>query len=152
MPVFLSNRIQCAQVDGKLYEKLVTNTGTPQGTVLSPRLFSIQFTREVSDQKKNVTIWKYADDIVIIGNIAADADFVNYLDKISRISLLCKSSDLLLNPTKTNEMLFTTQRNPQILNSFPWIGTSITPSTSVKYLGVTMDNKLRFETHIAAKY
>ena len=41
MPVFLSNRIQCAQVDGKLSEKLVTNTGTPQGTVLSPRLFSI---------------------------------------------------------------------------------------------------------------
>ena len=92
-------------------KKLVTNTGTPQGTVLSPHLFSI-YTDGIRSEKQNVTILKYADDTVIIGNIAGDADFANYLDEISRISLLCKSSDLLLNPTKTNEMLFTTQRNP----------------------------------------
>ena len=50
-----------------------------------------------------MTIFKYTDDAVIIGNIAADADSENYLylDEI-RISLLCKSSDLLLNPTTTN--------------------------------------------------
>ena len=115
---FLSNRIQCAQVDGKLSEKLVTNTGTPQGTVLSPLLFSI-YTDSIRSEKQNVTILKYADDTVIIGNIAADADFVNYLDEISRISLLCKSSDLLLNPTKTNNAFHTTQRNPPDLNKFP---------------------------------
>ena len=147
---FLSNRIQYTQVDGKLSEKLVTNTGTPQGTVLSPLLFSI-YTDSIRSEKQNVTILKYADDTVIIGNIAADADFVNYLDEISRISLLCKSSDLLLNPTKTNEMLFTTQRNPPDFEQLSLDGTVITPSTSVKYLGVTMDNKLRFETHIADK-
>ena len=46
-----------------------------------------------------MTILKYTDDAVIIGNIAADADSENYLylDEINSISLLCNSSDLLLN-------------------------------------------------------
>ena len=131
-------------------EKLVTNAGIPKGTVLSPLLFSIYMDCIIAE-KQTVTILKYADDTVIIGNIAADTDFVNYLDEISRISLLCRSSDLLLNPTKTNEMLFITQRNPPDFEQLPLDGTVITPSTSVKYLGVTMDNKLRFETHIADK-
>ena len=58
-----------------------------------------------------MTILKYTDYAVIFGSIAADADTENclYLGEINRISLLRKSSDLLLNPTETNEMLFTTQ-------------------------------------------
>ena len=46
---------------------------------------------------------KYTDDAVIISNIVADTDSENYLylDEINRISLLCKSSGLLLNPTET---------------------------------------------------
>ena len=67
-----------------------------------------------------MTILKYTDDAVIIGNIAADADSENYLhlDEINSISLLCNSSDLLPNRTKTNVMLFATQCKTQILNSF----------------------------------
>ena len=65
-------------------------------------------------------ILKYTDDAVIIGNIATDADSENYLhlDEINSISLLCNSSDLLPNRTKTNVMLFATQCKTQILNSF----------------------------------
>ena len=68
-----------------------------------------------------MTILKYTDYAVIFGSIAVDADTENclYSGEINRISLLRKSSDLLLNPTETNEMLFTTQcSSPQILNSF----------------------------------
>ena len=67
-----------------------------------------------------MTILNNTDDAVIIGNIAADADSENYLhlDEINSISILCKSSDLLPNQTKTNVMLFATQCKTQILNSF----------------------------------
>ena len=43
-----------------------------------------------------MTILKYTDDAVIIGNIAADADSENclHLDEINSINLLCNSSDL----------------------------------------------------------
>ena len=68
-------------------------------------------------------ILKYKGDAVIIGNIAAEADFEKYLylDEINSISFLCNSSDLLLNWTKTNVMLFTTQCKTQILNNFLWM-------------------------------
>ena len=54
-----------------------------------------------------MTILKYTDYAVIFGSIAADADTENclYLGEINRISLLRKSSDLLLNPTETNVQL-----------------------------------------------
>ena len=67
-----------------------------------------------------MTILKYTDDAVIIGNIAADADSEKYLhlDEINSVSLLCNSSDLLPNRTKTNVMLFATHCKTQILNSF----------------------------------
>ena len=76
---------------------------------------------------------KYTDDAVIISNIVADTDSENYLylDEINRISLLCKSSDLLLNPTETNEVLFTTQRNPPILNSFLWMAEWLLPASDL---------------------
>ena len=98
---------------------------------------------------------KYTDDAVIISNIVADTDSENYslyLDEINRISLLCKSSDLLLNPTETNEVLFTTQRNPPPhFEQLSLNGTVITPSIRLNYLSAAMDNKLRLETHIADK-
>mgnify|MGYP001791658048 CR=1 FL=1 len=41
------------------------------------------------------TILKYADDTFTIGNSAADADFVNYLDEISSIIFLSQILDNL---------------------------------------------------------
>ena len=46
---FLSNRIQYTQVDGKLSEKLVTNTGTPQGTV--PFCFNLHGRHQIRKTK-----------------------------------------------------------------------------------------------------
>ena len=101
------------------------------------------------------TILKYTDDAVIVGNIAADADSENYLYlvEINRKSLLRKSSDLLLNPTETNEVLFTTQRNPPPhFEQLSLNGTVITPSIRLNYLSAAMDNKLRLETYILLKF
>ena len=93
-----------------------------------------------------MTILKYKDDAVIIGNIAADADSENYLylDEINSISLLCNSRDLLLNQTKTNV------QNPNV-EQLSLNGTVITPSTRLNYLSAAMENKLCFETQIAHK-
>ena len=51
---FLSNIIQNTKVDGTHIRSLVTNTGTPQGTVFTPLLFSVYTGDGVSDQKNKI--------------------------------------------------------------------------------------------------
>lgn len=50
---------------------IVSNTGAPQGCVLSPMLFTL-YTNDCVSNSENCTIIKYADDTVIIGNISDD--------------------------------------------------------------------------------
>ena len=51
---------------------------------------------------------------------------------------------LLLNPTKTHEMVFSTNPNTPIVPQISIDDTSIKITDSVTYLGVKLDNKLRF--------
>ena len=134
-------------VDGKLSRPIKTNTGTPQGSVLSPLLFSI-YTDQITSELSNVTIIKYAGDTCIIGCISNQQDLDSYFNEIDRISKQCSDYDLLLNASKTQEILFSTQRTkphtpPIVLN-----GESITMCDKVTYLGIMLDQKLRFEEHI----
>ena len=48
---------------------IVTSTGSPQGCVLSPALFTL-YTNDCSSRFDGCTILNYADDTVIIGNIS----------------------------------------------------------------------------------
>ena len=144
---FLSDRVQRTMVDGTLSHPITTNTGTPQGSVLSPLLFSI-YTDRITSTLSNVTVIKYADDTCIIGCISNKQDLDSYFNEIDRISRQCVDLDLLLNASKTQEILFSTQRTkpdspPIVLN-----GQGITMCDKVTYLGVLLDQKLRFEDHV----
>jgi len=117
---FLRDRVQRTMVDGNLSRPIKTNTGTPQGSVLSPLLFSI-YTDRITSELSNVTIIKYADDTCIIGCISNQQDLDSYFNEIDRISKQCSDYDLLLNASKTQEILFSTQRTkphtpPIVLN------------------------------------
>ena len=61
---FLSARIQRVKVNGTLLDPIVTNTGSPQGCVMSPSLFII-YTNDCVSNFYSVNLLKYADDTVI---------------------------------------------------------------------------------------
>ena len=58
-----------------------------------------------------MTILKYADDTCIIGLISNFSDANMYFSEVARISEQCKSLDLILKPTKTKKMLFSTKKD-----------------------------------------
>ena len=122
--------------------------------MLSPVVFSI-YTEFLCAIFSNTVVIKYADDTVIVGLISDHADFLNYQTEIARIQQLCTANDLLLNPTKTHEMLFSTKHEKPVVPQIIIDGTSIPFSDSVVYLGVTIDNackQLRQATKPARRF
>jgi hypothetical protein len=116
--------------------------------VLSPVLFTI-YTDVISSAADNVKLIKFPDDTVVLGLITHPlTDNQAYFNEVGRLAILCDSNDLLLNPTKTHEIIFTTQRKELIVPKLCLNNVLIEQSHSVKYLGVTLDTKLRFQSHI----
>ena len=144
---FLSNRTQRTLVNSKLSNPVVKNTGTPQGSVISPTLFTI-YTNGITSRAENMTILKYADDTCIIGLISNFSDANMYFSEVARISEQCKSLDLILNPTKTKEMLFSTKKDKPTVDPLFVNDTVIDLCSTTKYLGVLVDENLRFVDHM----
>ncbi|KAI3377836.1 hypothetical protein L3Q82_008976 [Scortum barcoo] len=61
-----TNRPQVVRIGDNTSSTLVLSTGTPQGCVLSPALFTL-FTSDCSAIHSTNTIVKFADDTTIVG-------------------------------------------------------------------------------------
>ena len=88
----------------------------------------------------NTVIIKYADDTAILGLISDQRDCENYFSEVLSISQLWWDNDLVLNATKTHEMLFTSQRQSPVITPMTVDNTVIGISSQVKYISVLIDN------------
>ena len=79
---YLSNRPQFVKINEFLSNTVFTNTGCPQGTVLSPYLFSL-YTSDSTEPHKLCTLTKYADDTALTGMIFND-DHSHFIEAVNR--------------------------------------------------------------------
>ena len=63
---FLTGRPQVVSVGNNTSATLILNTGAPQGSVLSPLLYSL-FTHDCMARHDSNTIIKFADDTTVVG-------------------------------------------------------------------------------------
>lgn len=159
---YLSERKQFVNVDGCMSEALITETGVPQGTVLGPVLFLI-YINNLFYQNVNAKFISYADDTVILfedaewGAVATKAEV-----GLSRVRMYMDKSLLTLNYSKTKFIAFSTTNaaacNTQLLklhsnlcmtnnNTKCECGMTIGRVKSLKYLGVIVDEHLRWRMH-----
>ena len=140
---FLSNREQFVTVHNETSATNTTNTGAPQGCVLSPLLFTI-YTDALVSHYPEVKIIKYADDTAIIGLVTAE-DESHYRAEVERVVKWCDSHNLLLNKAKTKEMVinFTKVRPPDLCID----NNVIERVNSFRYLGVVFDETMTFKCH-----
>ena len=84
---------------------ILTDTGTLQGTVLSPVLFSI-YTDSCRSSFDNIPFFKYADDTYIQALNKNGNDVLNYYSEINMFVDWYKEHPLELNVNKTKVLVF----------------------------------------------
>ncbi|XDV11492.1 hypothetical protein PO909_000423 [Leuciscus waleckii] len=142
---FLTNRSQRVRVNGVLSNVLLSSTGTPQGCVLSPLLFSL-YTDDCRSIFNGRHIVKFADDSVIVSLLNEfESDSGPVTDHFIQ---WCDASFLNINASKTKEMFIDFRKK----NSVPVLpsaikGHQVEVVTQYKYLGTVFDDKLQFEAN-----
>ena len=107
----------------------------------------IVYTNALSLSSEICKIIKYADDTVVIGSIS-DINEIEYKSAIDFISHWCSDNFLEINASKTKEIVFDMRKNknskePVLINN-----TSVALIQSYKYLGVTIQENLKWNEHV----
>lgn len=123
--------------------------GLPQGSILSPILYSIY----VSDLKLNrhSNSACYADDTAIYASANRTKTICTRLQgTLRRVEKFCNKWKIKINPTKTQAVFFpfNNQRRRRPTTNLTLNDVPIEFSASVTYLGVVLDSKLNFRTHV----
>ncbi|KAK2177965.1 hypothetical protein NP493_570g04007 [Ridgeia piscesae] len=87
---FLLNRSQVVKIGGNLSSSLTLSTGTPQGCVLSPMLYSL-FIYDRASCHESIQILKFADDTTVLGLIT-NSDESEYRDQVNKLISWCSKN------------------------------------------------------------
>ncbi|KAI4884175.1 hypothetical protein NFI96_007457 [Prochilodus magdalenae] len=143
---FLTDRPQCVRIGNHTSSTLILNTGTPQGCVLSPLLFTL-FTNDCTPTHSSNTIIKFADDTTIVGLIS-DGDERAYRNEVECLDGWCKVNDLVLNTSKTKEIVVDFRRTKKSDHLPLHIsGAEVERVEKVKFLGVHITNHLTWSSN-----
>ena len=147
---FLTARQQRVKLGPSTARWMPVDKGVPQGSPLSPLLFNI-VVRHIPHACDS-DVFQFADDLT---SSVSDIDFDGLASKLqstySRVKSFCEDRMLHINLTKTQLIIFKPARR-KLPDNFGIIldNIFISPSPSVKLLGVTLDQHLTMGPHIEA--
>ncbi|KAK2905566.1 hypothetical protein Q8A73_009509 [Channa argus] len=138
---FLTNRPQQVQSGSICSNTTAINTGVPQGCVLSPFLFSL-FTSDCKSVNTSNTIIKFPDDTTVICLISNN-DETAYREEIQHLATWCNDNNLLLNTSKTKELIVDFRKESRNTHDTIHInGTAVERVSSYKFLGIHISEDL----------
>jgi hypothetical protein len=146
---YLFDREQCTHVGGTNSDFLTVTCGVPQGSILGPTLF-LCYVNDMSNCLK-CRLSLYADDSALIYSGKNAADISLFLShELSSCQKWLIDNRLSLHVGKTECMLFGTRRRVNRAGEFSVTcdGEPVQRVTSVKYLGVTLDQYLDFDEFV----
>ena len=146
---YLSERRQCVDVAGTKSDFLPVSCGVPQGSILGPLLFLI-YINDMSISL-NCMLSLYADDSALIFS-HKDSEVI--AERLSLELTTCKKwlvdNRLSLHVGKTECLLFGSGARLKGVGEFRVTceGSPVKRVFNVKYLGVTLDERLNGSTHV----
>ena len=147
---YLSNRKQFVSINECNSKYLPVECGVPQGSILGPFLFLL-YINDLNQAIKYSTVHHFADDT----NLLYADKSQKTLTKCINHDLTClgewlRANQLSLNVKKTELVIFRNQTS-NITNKYKFKinGQKITPTNTIKYLGITLDKYLTFTPHFS---
>ena len=143
---FLHSRTQSVLVDGQESKESPVTSGVPQGSVLGPLLFLI-FINDLPDCISSSSVRLYADDSVVYRHISSPDDSTRLQKDLDALQEWEVKWLMQFNATKCQVLQVTNKRKP-IPASYTIHDHVLEVVSSTKYLGVHIDSKLNFNTHV----
>ena len=145
---YLKRRKQGVKINDteSLYQILLS--GVPQGSILGPVLFNL-FINDLFLFIKEADLANFADDNTLYVSKKNLAEVLEVLERECETAInWFKENNMIVNPDKFQTMIIISNKEqnntPVKIN-----GVDVTLESSVKLLGIEIDNKLNFEKHIS---
>uniref|UniRef100_A0ABD2W1S9 Reverse transcriptase domain-containing protein n=1 Tax=Trichogramma kaykai TaxID=54128 RepID=A0ABD2W1S9_9HYME len=145
---YLENRTFQTKVGGETSELHKIHAGVPQGSVIGPTLYLL-YTADLPTSD-NITTATYADDTALLSaHPCPDTTSLRLQEHLRRLEEWYKAWRIKVNETKSVHTTFTLRKG--ICPSVELNGVAIPQSPTVKYLGIHLDQRLTWRSHIWTK-
>ena len=143
---FLTGRRQRVVLDGEHSDQVAVTSGVPQGSVLVPCLFLLYINDLAEDLESVVSL--LADDTIAYLTIDSQSDtdhLQRHLDRLAHREVLWQME---FHPEKCQVLRVSKKHKPSYCGSYTLHGQLLEIVDHAKYLGVTIQGDLRWDTHV----
>lgn len=146
---YLSKRTFQVNIENSFSGYRNLKSGVPQGTVLSPLLYTLYIADFPKFPLTNIAL--YADDTAVYSkSFYAQAAKQRLAHHLTLITPYFQKWKLNMNAAKTELVVFNRKfTNNKIINPLIVNGAAIHQKTAAKYLGIMLDDRLSFHKHIS---
>lgn len=147
---FLTNRYIKVRVGNTLSEQVMTEEGTPQGSVLSCTLFMIAINDVSSAIPPTVRHTLYVDDLTIYASGKSNSTIERQLQMcINNLEKWCKQTGFSFSPSKTfAQHICRKRRCPKACHQLSINNQPILTKEEHSFLGLLIDSSLTWKPHI----
>ena len=145
---YLKGRRQCVKINGTQSKFMTILAGVPQGSILGPILFNI-FINDFYYFFTSANLHGFADDHTLSSKSESLDTLKNVLSSESDVAMKwLKNNKMLANPSKF-QAIFLTKSKGHIKTTLNIDNKEIESKEFVDLLGIEIDDKLKFESHIS---
>lgn len=130
-------------------ERMRVTCGVPQGSVLGPTLWNVLYDGVLRlEMPEGVTLIAYADDLALVAVAKWKEEVKEKIEtSIWRVNEWMEQEGLKIAPEKTEAILLIGRRRMDPLE-LDVMGARIETTSTIKYLGVTLDRGMTFAPHV----